>query len=266
MTAKRPRPSTEVPSDQGSHDGLDEEPPHNIPRRGSTISLVASDGGTFKVEACCLWGVRWVSVHWIGTLVVGMRLMSSDVMRDAWACTHPTPTVITFDDDEIEHTDILRLFSSYVKGQQVELPTTRNQLYNFEALLKFTDKWGCPSVQRHVLSDLHRSLLLGKCGKSRVLFQLAAKYDDVEFAKTIISRPHQIYKAVPNWSDLQKEVVVWDALDFRIWEIDQLADVPPEHRWALDRATLTIDWKAKDNDWKQVAKRFEQYLQIAQKK
>ena len=195
-----------------------------------------------------------------------MPLMSSDVLRDAWACTHPTPTVITFDDDEIEHTDILRLFSSYVKGQQVELPTTRSQLYDFRALLQFTDKWGCLSIQRHVLSDLHRSLLLGKCGKSRVLFRLAAKYDDVEFAKTIISGRHWIYKAKPYQSDLQKEVGGWDALDLRTWELDELADVPPEYRWALDRATLTIDWKAKDNDWKQVAKRFEQYLQLAQKK
>ena len=186
----------------------------------------------------------------------------SDALRDAWATSgDAVPVEITFDDEEIESSDVVKRFVSYVDGRPVSLPESKD-LAKVDALLSFTDKWGCMTVQRHSLADLHRSVLLGKCHSTKSLFRLASKYDNIELAKSVISRVHTICKPRPQWRALQKEVAGRDSLDLRTWEIGELSDISPEYRWALDRATLGIDWSAKDTDWQRIAKRFEDFLEL----
>lgn len=205
-------------------DGFSPPPILKAPKKGTSITLAASDGGTLEVEVCRLWG-------------------ASDVLRDAWASTHPTPTRITFDDTRMESFKILDLFVRYMEGKTVA-PPTESQMPVFRELLRFTKKWGCLSIQRHVLSDLHCSVLSERCHDTKSLFLLAAVYDHAELAKTLISR---------------------DALDLRIWEIDDFAIIPQRYKWALEQVAVEIGWNTKNNDWVKVANRFEQFLQIAQK-
>lgn len=245
MSAKRQHPSTEGELDEGDSDECGAQPLRKAPKRGTTITLVASDGGTLEVEACHLWG-------------------ASNILRDAWAFTHPTPTQIVFDDTEIETSLILDLFVAYIEGRPVALPT-RSKLPLFQGLLRFTDKWGCLAVQRHVLSDLSCRVLSKRDHDTKSLFEIAAIYDHARLAKTLISRSHQTIGEQPSWSELQKEVTGRDALDLRTWEIEDLAKIPLRYRWALERATLDINWKAKDTDWVKVANRFQTFLQIAKK-
>ena len=71
MLGKRTRARVES-EDEGSGEGPSDTRARQTSRT-MTVTLVASDGGRFDIEACKLWGARYVAfncIDWLGVLTL----------------------------------------------------------------------------------------------------------------------------------------------------------------------------------------------------
>ncbi|KAK8861225.1 hypothetical protein IAR55_002044 [Kwoniella newhampshirensis] len=147
-------------------------------------------------------------------------------------CSGTTPELHLTDPD-CESSKIVRQFLNLTDGSWSP-PSHKPDYDSLENLLRFTDKWDCPSARRTVLQSLYAHYRPHESSADMRPFVLAARYGEVEIcteAFNYVDHTWRIKEGPPS-TEVQSKFSI---LDPKGWSLDLHCRMPPVYTWALLR-------------------------------
>ncbi|WVQ95658.1 hypothetical protein IAU59_002756 [Kwoniella sp. CBS 9459] len=260
QTGRTSSPSTDEPSNKRSRTETPKVTEVNKPYQSehADITLVSSDGYPFKVHSYHLKSASPVF----------------RAMLEVADCSASSPEVKMTDDD-IDRSDVIRIFLDVVHGRPLEEPMADDEYdhMTYEPVIAFLQKYEAAAAHEVVRLSLISWARHGKFHQLW-LFIYGTMLDDVELCKAAIVSPGR-----QKWSDYRMEhdypyITSRNVMDLSAAPVSFMAKIPDRYRCALLQASATatprycvwakadkIDPRQFEDDKQAVAVKFEALLQ-----